>query len=357
MSPVAADFLSLLRSRSRGRRRLEVARYREIFAGLFPTLAAAELRERLAAACEELALEGEVRLPRSSHRYDRASPGPLPAWLELPPTLPPPATLPCDPATFPWAPELRFACELCDARQLEVLLRVHHFLADGGRTRPGIPIKERSVELFGQEKRLDALRDGALFLTGRLTLETLRCFVVPPPLIWELGPADALPRPLLAVENHGTFHSFARWNRAAGAYAAVVYGAGDAFKTLAPGLAASVGGLGWDGRTFYFGDLDAEGLTIPVVAGDAFHAAGLSKPIPHTGCYQQLIAHAGHPGLPRATGVIEMPPGAAAWLGPALAADVEDCLRGGLRLPQELIGWEALAGSGSTFAVATRPPP
>ena len=351
MSPIAADLLSLLRSRAGLRRRLEIEYYRECFAELFPTLPAAELRSRLAAACEELALDGEVRLPRSSHRYDRASPGLLPAWLELPSSTRLPAALPCDPSTFPWAPELRFACELRDARQLGALLRIHHFLADGGRARPCVPIKERSVELFGQEKRLDTLKDSSLFAPGRLTLETLRCFVVPPPLVWELAPSNAVLRPLLILENHGTFHSFARWNRNAGAYAAVIYGAGDVFKTLAPSLVSSVSTMAWDNRTFYFGDLDAEGLIIPVVACVAFRSAGLSEPMPHVGCYRQLLSYAGHPGLSKAGYTIELPPGAADWLGEALAAEVGNCLRDGLRLPQELVGWETLARMDSTFAL------
>ncbi len=230
------------------------------------------------------------------------------------------------------------------------MLRIHRFLAEGGRTRSRVPIKERSAELFGQEKRLDTLKDGALFLPGRLTLEALRCFVVAPPLVWEPLPASTALRPLLVLENHGTFHSFARWNRAAAAYAAVIYGAGDAFKTLAPSLAFTLGAMAWDGRTLYFGDLDAEGLTIPLVARHSFRAAGLSDPIAHVGCYQQLLLRAADVELPRAAEPMELPPDVPAWLGDELAAKVGTWFMRGTRIPQELVGWEVLLNDGATFA-------
>ena len=62
------------------------------------------------------------------------------------------------------------------------LLKLQEFFAHGGRAKEFIPIKERSLEIFGDEKRLDALRTTILFSEGRLTLEQLCCFAVAEPL-------------------------------------------------------------------------------------------------------------------------------------------------------------------------------
>ena len=43
---------------------------------------------------------------------------------------------------------------------LECLLKLQEFFADGGRDRQPVPLKERSLQIFGDEKRLDALFRG-----------------------------------------------------------------------------------------------------------------------------------------------------------------------------------------------------
>jgi len=45
-----------------------------------------------------------------------------------------------------------------------------------------VPHRERSVQLFGNEKRLDALLRTKLFTSGALTLALLRCYAAPLPL-------------------------------------------------------------------------------------------------------------------------------------------------------------------------------
>jgi hypothetical protein len=52
---------------------------------------------------------------------------------------------------------------------------VNQLLQTGGADRPVVPVRERSLELFGDE--LGALLGGALFRGDRrLTLELLRCY-------------------------------------------------------------------------------------------------------------------------------------------------------------------------------------
>jgi len=57
---------------------------------------------------------------------------------------------------IPWAPELRFLAATRVFVPLADLLKLQDFFARGGRERPSVPIKERSLETFGDEKRLDA---------------------------------------------------------------------------------------------------------------------------------------------------------------------------------------------------------
>jgi hypothetical protein len=145
-------------------KRIVAFEYRRVFALMCPTLSPSEARTKLAGWLSLLAETNDIVLPKGKRLYDRSGSGDLPAWVDLvrPDELSEP--LPVDPESFAWAPELRFACQVRDARQLQVLLRVQQFLADGGRQRQMVPAKERSVELFGKEKRLEAMKSSILFL-------------------------------------------------------------------------------------------------------------------------------------------------------------------------------------------------
>src|SRR5690606_15428906 len=109
---------------------------------------------------------------------------------------------------------------------LETLLRIKNWLANGGRSAEPVPIKERSVEIFHDEKKLDRLAKTGLFLSeGQLTLDLLRCYPVYPSLTWEAVPEPKF-KTLLIVENMATYHSFSRWNQIQRRYLACIYGAG-----------------------------------------------------------------------------------------------------------------------------------
>jgi len=348
--PSAEDFLARLLRIAGGRKRITAADYRRVFAEMCPMLPPPDARAKLAGWLSLLAETNDISLPKGSRLYDRSDSGNLPAWVELtrPDELREP--LPVDPEKFAWAPELRFAHTVRDARQLHVLLLVQQFLAEGGRGRPLVPIKERSIELFGREKRLEMLKGGWLFEPRRLSLELLRCFLVPPPLLWESPGGETRSCPVLVLENHNTYHSFARWNRAASCYAAVVFGNGDAFKSGAAGLVEVVRSLSWDGRLFYFGDLDPEGLIIPLAASATLSTVEMPALQPHHGCYRKLLARAKAATLPTGTELV-FPMDSRGWLGEDLASDVESWFGKGVRLAQELVGWEQLLLDGVNFAV------
>ena len=206
------------------------------------------------------------------------------------------------------------------------------------------------MELFGDEKKLDVVRKSVLFRTGRLSLDLLRCYQVTPPLVWERGP-EMTDAPVLVVENHSTYDSFLRWNMAHGAWAAVCYGNGDSFEASAPSLRKVVGSVRWNGKLLYFGDLDTKGLIIPLRASKALAEFGLPPLAPHLGCYCHLLERARDVDLPKVSESIAFPSESHLWLGNPLASRVQEWFGQGIRIPQELVGYEQLIGSGERFPV------
>jgi hypothetical protein len=350
VSPEADKFLSRLRDRAGKGVRLFPSVYRAAFAELFPVLNADESRRRLAALLEELQCNTQVTLPKSARLYDRAGAAKLPAWVDIPRSQSPEGPLPVDPRTFPWAPELRFACDIREPRQLDILLRVQRFLSDGGRSRPMIPAKERSVQLFGEEKRLERLKNGALFGAGRLSLGLLRCYLVLPPLVFESLPAAQIARPILILENYSTYHTFVLWNYQAKVYEAIFYGHGETFDTAAAGLVEQTRSMNWNGRAFYFGDLDVKGVLIPIAASETLNSLHSSTLYPHSGCYQRLLQRAKEVSLP-SMAPTSLPERCCKWLGEEISREAQAWLQRGIRLPQELVGLEQLSCREHAFAL------
>lgn len=129
-------------------------------------------------------------------------------------------------ASVDWAPELAFLRTGDVLVAPEDLLKLHAFFQEGSGAAE-MNIKERSLQIFGDEKRLDALRTTSLFREDRLSLAALRCHTVPEPLGWQRGPSRT--GYVLVVENACTWETYARWNAGAGRYSAVVYGGGNRF--------------------------------------------------------------------------------------------------------------------------------
>lgn len=244
---------------------------------------------------------------------------------------------------FPWVPELAFIREATLNVPFTELRQLNHFLKSGVRERPMVPIKERSLEIFGDEKRLDTLLSSALFRPpDRLDEKrNLRCEVIGVPLAWKRGPASASEQPLIVIENAATWHSYCRWNVERKRFSGVVYGDGNRFADgirYLPDIFAEIGGRR---GVLYFGDLDPQGLLIPQEASARAQASGLPVVEPHLWSYRQLLtlgAGRGQPweGEPPSTTLCD-------WLG-ELAKPVRQLITGGRRLAQEHVGWEFLLG-------------
>ncbi|GHU11232.1 hypothetical protein FACS1894185_4110 [Betaproteobacteria bacterium] len=159
-----------------------------------------------------------------------------------------------------WLPELGFWTDLTKS-ELVTAKAINDWL----RRRRGkfltVPLRERSLEIFGDEKYLDLrVRENALF-SGRLPIASIGAFLVPHPLPYRM--ADAPGQPVLVVENHHTYWSLTEWNMLVRRYAAVVYGAGKAFCSSGSALQEVIRECRGNGA-LYFGDVDPSGILIPL---------------------------------------------------------------------------------------------
>lgn len=92
-------------------------------------------------------------------------------------------------------------------------------------------MRERSLELFGDEKRLEALLGGQMFWEGRLTLSLLRCRRVHPPSAWRQVGAGPW---ALVAEKHDTFYSLGQVLPADGPVGVLIYGSASTSRRRSP---------------------------------------------------------------------------------------------------------------------------
>ena len=245
---------------------------------------------------------------------------------------------------FPWEPELAFLRDARPNLPLDDLRRLNDYIQSHRDTRTIVPIKERSLQIFGDEKRLDALLPSILFQPDRLDLaKHLRCEVVGVPLAWKRGPVEAAARPVIVLENAATWHSYCRWNAERSLFSAVVYGDGNRFLDSVRYLAGLFVELGGPRRVLYFGDLDPAGLLIPQEASRRAQALGLPQIEPDLWSYQRLLAiPAGATPLESKLDHPSETDSLCGWLQ-HLASSARGILAARRRIPQEHLGWEFLS--------------
>lgn len=323
-----------------GRRRVDREVLRAALWEVEPHLATSPAkRERLRAVIDELSAAGHVTLPRGRDLYDRTALPPLPRYVALAGVtgrLRRP-----DAGRYPWPRELRWATALQpppSQDDMEVLEAVATFIADGTGHRPVVPVQERSLALFQNEKRLDALRGGRLFADGRLTLDLLRCQPTPPPFVYTKL-SDR--RTMFVVENSAAYATFGRLLGDGNEIGVVVYGAGKHFMaSVAYALELSPR----PARILYFGDLDVDGLSIPARATERAMALGLPQVEPAEVLYELMLTQRSQPiaGRQRRVAGPEVE-----WLPERLRQQAAAVLASSRRIPQEAVGFELLSGDAS----------
>jgi len=320
-----------------GKRKLMLPALQAIFGELEPALGVSPRRRAvLLELLEELEAAREVQLTKANP--DRFALPPLPRSVLVlgvePRTVNPP------PPTPVWRPELAWAGGLRLALpDVEFLRQVDRFLRDLDHAEPIVPIRERSLELTGDEKRLDRLVGSRLFDPGRLSLGLLRCEQVHPPFVYERVHSAAV---ALIIENHQTYHSMLNTPTAIPDVGLLVYGAGNHitgsvgyFADIEPRVTA----------IRYFGDIDLEGLEIPRRASYVAQPIGLPAVEPAAALYHLLLrvgrtAKADPVSCATATS-------AAKWLPEDLRGEVVEMLVSGRRMAQEAIGRKVLVEIGT----------
>jgi hypothetical protein len=341
LSPLAAAVAEHLDGWRRSR--LPLDELVRIVCDIEPSLAVSvERRPTIADVIDELAAAELVELPAKGS-WDRAAQPPLPKFVRL--RRAPSAPAKVDGHTIAWHPDLHWAAGLRLSReQLEVLLAVQRFVRDGGADRV-VPIRERSIQLLGDEKRLETLLRGPLFAPGRLTLEALSCRVVRPPFVFrQLSDAPTL----LVVENHTTYdtllgHLISDGDLTyCGEVGVIAYGAGRQFEAAVSYVAELPVPVE---RILYFGDVDDPGLEIPASASRRAVELGLPAVAPAAGLYR-LLAQVGRPAPWERAVSRSRAQRLAAWLPDDLGAGAAQLLVGGQRLAQEAVGVDVLAAVG-----------
>ncbi|MCP5285415.1 MAG: hypothetical protein H6933_10990 [Burkholderiaceae bacterium] len=315
------------------RKRVELAQVKQLYFELHPeTRNHPERSAILLQVLEELAAAGVLALPARGS-WEKVGQPALPLWIAL--VREREEVQREDFSKVPWVPELGFWPEL-KPPQLVAAKAINEFLLHRRGTFPLVPIKERSLEIFGDEKRLDAMRSGNSLFSGRLSLDTLGAFVVPLPLPYRIATAPG--KPVLVVENHNSYWSFGEWNQQAQRYSAVVYGAGEAFRSTGAALGQvlrEVNGVG----ALYLGDLDPKGIGIPM---DFNRAAAAHEPkvAPALEWYEWLLANGRARERPECQGAaIDV---AGAWVGAELGSSIAALWQTGRWIPQEALGLEQL---------------
>lgn len=238
-------------------RRISIDRLRIVFADSCPQFAQSVDRMTiLSDLLAKLKTEQLIDLPKQSSSWIQTSQPALPKWIKL-------KKLDDDRRSYSevaWTPELSFCTELKNKSQLDAALRINEFLIRRRHELQMVPFRERSLEIFGDEKRLDSMvRAGCLF-SGRLPLSVIGAFEAPFPLPFEV--AIVKRKPILIIENHHTYWSFCEWNKEFREFSAIVYGGGNSLARGRLALKKIMDAVESD-SVRYFGDIDVAGFEIP----------------------------------------------------------------------------------------------
>lgn len=319
-----------LAERLRGwpRQRVTLDELEKVLLELRPELAtSSEKAVRLAAVIEELSVAGVVT---PSVKTARRLGVRLPASVIV--VRPKPARPANRAPSHPWVEELAWAAgRQWPTSTFDRLVQLNDWLARNPGARPA-PVRERSLEVFGEDKELGYLLTGVLGEPGRQPPGLAVFSVSAPMVVRAVGPD---PEPvLLVVENATTYHSvLAVAGHQRPGIGWVGYGAGERVD----GAIASLADLPLD-RLLYFGDLDRRGLAIAATADRVGQARGLPPLEPHRGLYEALLER----GRPQSTSPFTWPELGLCWLGAHLSEAVQHHLGTGSWLAQEWVSRTAM---------------
>lgn len=315
------------------------------FTYAFPNVRGPERRAWLLAALQALADGGVLRLPsRHGRRWDTALVPHVPTSVDL--VYAPEPSRDDSWRREPWHPRLSWVPHLprIAADQLTFLRRVQQGLIQGWFREPA-PVRYRSLQLTGDEKRLDALLRSTFFGEGRLDLQLLGATWYAPPLAWERvgsGPA------VLILENADAFGVAHRVLAALPdpPYGVVAFGGGTVFQQSVQYLAQIGRPVG---RIDYVGDLDRPGLDIARMSSAGAVHVSLPAVTPAPGVHRAMLDAAASLGSPTgwpydSTRMSDADEARVAWLPSSVRSDARNVLSAGRRIPEEVLGPAEMRG-------------
>jgi hypothetical protein len=270
-----------------GRSKVPIATVRDVFSEVFPDRPPNAARATLASLLSEASQTGSISLPKTRGAWDRALQPPLPKFVLLPQE-----ELPAPPRRWKeraWHASLEWITELAylTAGQEAFLSRVNEGLVHGWFTDLA-PMKYRSLQLTGHEKKLQAIQATKLFGPGRLSLAQLGCEPdTCPMVIQRLGESSRM----LVVENAGAYHVarrvLARMHRPP--YGIIGFGGGNRLPNSLPALREVQPAVD---AIHYLGDLDWEGLAIAARGRRVCGETALPLLAPPPGFHAAMLAAA-----------------------------------------------------------------
>ncbi len=311
------------------------------FASIYDDLPSGrERRLWLLTVLEELDASGEIALPVSHGRqWDRTSDIVLPTRIKL--CAIEQSEEKTNWRTFAWHPALQW---VLDRRHVipshfQFLKKVNQGLVEGW-FEASEPLKYRSLQLTGDEKRLQKLCKCRLFGTGRLTLDMLGCVAEVLPLAIERFSGNAT---MLLFENAAPFivvRGILKEMNNTG-IGCLGYGAGKQ-------VIKSVGYLSMIeppvGSVLYVGDLDAEGIQL---AADIKRISSHVTILPATSFHRAMIGAAAELGSANGWPVKEKQPRQVAksvlgFVDDSVRSKCAQLISSGRRIPEEVLSQATL---------------
>ena len=303
------------------------------------TLEPGKQRETFKLMLDELHDALLIEYPRSKQLWDASALPHLPAWVRK---VRPERNIEHIDGII-WSPELSFLADKrthSDSRWLAVDTWLKKFY---GKSLSKKPVRERSLEIFGDEKALDKLMVTTPFKQALITLDTLGCYYVPEPIPWVPGPIGSEANYGVCVENATTYDTLCRFNKEAGLWGFVAYGRGNSFASMVEGIIAVMNDYGHN-KLMYFGDADHEGVEIASRGAERLAESGMSLKLDAR--LYSLLIKAGMAADSKSGGTLS--DNAARLVVLAGLGELIDLFRSNKRIAQEWVGMDVLKSSSLT---------
>jgi hypothetical protein len=301
-----------------------------------------EQRRCLMTLLNELEASGEVKLPvRHGKSWDRSSNVATPSWLDIPQEQKRRST---EWRSYPWHPQLQWVLERTQlsAEQFQFLKQVQKGLVGNWYSQLA-PLKYRSLQLTGDEKKLISLCKSQLFGEGRLSFSMLGCDPeILPMVIERVGDESSLlifenaapymvaRRALLSMDSKPVGH--------------IAYGSGHQVSKSIEYLQFFTPRIT---QILYVGDLDSRGIYIASKLQRLASANGLPTVLPASTIHRQMLTAAAELNSPNGWPDNSEPAKASGdWIFDFLAEDSRDSVRkiveSRRRIPEEVIHEQAM---------------